>query len=489
MTTTLPSEPARDATVAPPDRGSRRDPSARRGRLTPSGLFRAFWRWHFYASFVVIPVFALLAVTGLIYLFRFQVEPLLHAEIMRAEQPAGQELPYVLSDQLALVQEAYPDAEVGLVREGREPDEATAFGITQPDGSTLDVFVDPWRGEVLGALNPDTTLSGYAVRLHGDLMSGRLGDGLIEVAACWAIVMALTGYYIFFAGRKARLRRRQKKARGARLRSTHGVIGAVTGVGLLMMVVTGLPWTGFWGEKVQEMATARGSSLWSTDPGAQSEHGGSRLDESLPHSHAVEVPWGQGASEVPSSDASAAGGSVANVDTAVVVAEREGLAHPMSIVLPVEEDGVFSVMGDAFADPSRERTVHVDRFSGEVRSDYGFDDYPAVAKVVSQGIGLHEGRSLGLVSFWSAALFCLAVLFLCVTGPLMWWRRRPARSGSVGAPRGRMPVRATWWLVAALAVLGVVLPLFGITLLAVLLLDQLVVRRVPRLRAAFDTVD
>ena len=161
----------------------------------------------------------------------------------------------------------------------------------------------------------------------------------------------------------------------------------------------------------------------------------------------------------------------------------------MTIVLPAGEDGVFSVIGDAFADPSRERTVHVDRFSGEVRSDYGFDDYPLVAKAVSQGIGFHEGRSLGLVSFWGAFLFCVAVLFMCVTGPLMWWRRRPARSGSVGAPRGRMPVRATWWLVGALAVLGIVLPLFGVTLLAVLLIDQLVVRRVPRLRSAFDTVD
>ena len=34
------------------------------GARAPAGLFRAFWRWHFYASFVVIPVFALLSVTG-----------------------------------------------------------------------------------------------------------------------------------------------------------------------------------------------------------------------------------------------------------------------------------------------------------------------------------------------------------------------------------------------------------------------------------------
>ena len=29
-----------------------------RPRATPSGLFRAFWRWHFFASFLVVPVLA-----------------------------------------------------------------------------------------------------------------------------------------------------------------------------------------------------------------------------------------------------------------------------------------------------------------------------------------------------------------------------------------------------------------------------------------------
>ena len=147
---------------------------------------------------------------------------------------------------------------------------------------------------------------------------------------------------------------------------------------------------------------------------------------------------------------------------------------------------MFSVIGYAFDAPSDERTVHVDRYGGEVVSTYGFDDYPALAKVVSQGIGLHEGRSLGLWSFWGSALMCAAMIFMCVTGPLMWWRRRPARASSIGAPRGRMPVRATPLLVAGLVALGLLLPLFGLSVLVVLLLDQLVLRRVPGLGAYFD---
>ena len=63
-------------------------PRARAGRAAGGGLFRAIWRWHFFASFLVIPVLLILATTGLIYLFRFQLEPMLHPSLMKAEQPA-----------------------------------------------------------------------------------------------------------------------------------------------------------------------------------------------------------------------------------------------------------------------------------------------------------------------------------------------------------------------------------------------------------------
>ncbi len=49
-----------------------------------------------------------------------------------------------------------------------------------------------------------------------------------------------------------------------------------------------------------------------------------------------------------------------------------------------------------------------------------------------------------------------------------------------------MPLRATPLLVVALVALGVFLPLFGISLLVVLLLDQLLLRRVPRIAAWFN---
>ncbi|MGL4178823.1 MAG: PepSY domain-containing protein, partial [Dermatophilaceae bacterium] len=90
------------ASSASPGDQSDRSPNRRGG-----GLLRAFWRWHFYASVVVIPVLLVLAVTGLIYLFRFQLEPLLHPDLMRVDPRATAVQTYE-SQRLAVAQ-ARPD--------------------------------------------------------------------------------------------------------------------------------------------------------------------------------------------------------------------------------------------------------------------------------------------------------------------------------------------------------------------------------------------
>ena len=100
------------------------------------------------------------------------------------------------------------------------------------------------------------------------------------------------------------------------------------------------------------------------------------------------------------------------------------------------------------------------------------------------GIALHEGRRFGTLTQITSTPFCLGGIFLCVSAPILWWKRRPSGTGPA-APRGRMPLRRSPLLAMTLLALAVLLPLFGATLLAALVLDQGVVRRIPALRRAF----
>jgi uncharacterized iron-regulated membrane protein len=60
----------------------------------------------------------------------------------------------------------------------------------------------------------------------------------------------------------------------------------------------------------------------------------------------------------------------------------------------------------------------------------------------------------------------------------MWWQRRKAGQG-LAAPRGELKFKEHPWIYVLLIVLGVVLPLFGISLLAILILDKILVRIRP----------
>ena len=70
--------------------------------------------------------------------------------------------------------------------------------IALADGRSMrDVYVSP-QGEVLGSVDPESRISATVSRIHGSLLIGRVGDWIVELAACWAIVMILTGLYMWW---------------------------------------------------------------------------------------------------------------------------------------------------------------------------------------------------------------------------------------------------------------------------------------------------
>ena len=455
-------------------------------------FFAPFWRWHFYASIIVIPILAMLAITGLTWMFRYDIQAATHPGVVSG---FSHENAKPLDEQTKSVLTAYPDASILSITEPWD-DRATQFVISQGESSTQ-VFVNPETAQVTGAIDPSTEIQDFAIRLHGDLTAGRIGDGIIELAACWAIVMALTGYYLYFKGRKARKQaadaeKSEKKLNPFtkfRLRSQHSLAGAVAGIGILFLVVSGLPWTGFWGETFQNIATNQDQSFWGEDPGAESKLGKALVKAS---GESAPAPWVLGESDLPQSTGVDEGKTL-SIDYLAATAAKDNLPRPYFIVFPEGEKGVYSVIADqwmvkgnpAFSDVTQEAVVHIDQYSGEIVGRYSYKEYSALAKVVSNSIAIHEGRRFGVVSQIASTAFCVGVLFLCVTAPIMWWRRRKAGQG-LAAPKGSISFKSHPWLVAGLIVLGVVLPLFGASLLLILLLDKFVIRKSKALTKFFN---
>lgn len=159
-----------------------------------TSFYNLAWRWHFYAGLFVIPFMILLSITGIIYLFKPQLDAWMYADLMQvpvAEQRLSAD------QQLAIVREAYPQATVSKYLPPAVQDRSAQFVINQ-GGQELNLFVDPYNGSLLGAQDALWNLQAVVRKLHGDLLIGTVGDRLIELAAGWGIVLVVSGLYLWW---------------------------------------------------------------------------------------------------------------------------------------------------------------------------------------------------------------------------------------------------------------------------------------------------
>jgi uncharacterized iron-regulated membrane protein len=122
----------------------------------------------------------------------------------------------------------------------------------------------------------------------------------------------------------------------------------------------------------------------------------------------------------------------------------------------------------------------VDGTSGEVISRSDFASKHPIDQVVAVGIAFHEGRLFGWPNQLLLLLTTGGLVLVCVSAIWLWLRRRDP--GKLGAPPPGISAQRSVPLLVAVIALGVLLPLFGVSLVVVLLLERLVLRQVPAAR-------
>ncbi|MBG12441.1 MAG: peptidase M4 [Alcanivorax sp.] len=459
----------------------------------PAAGYATAWRWHFYAGLFTAPFLLMLAVTGAIYLFNDELNDRLYPELRFA--PSGERI-LPAGDLVAAVRARYPDATVTRIDMPVAPGRtAMAFVTPKQDqkdqGEPFRAFVDPGDTTVLGDVIYSDTLVGFADRMHGSLLLGEGGDALVELAASWALVLVVTGLWLWWprGRRKGRAFRfdRRRQGRG-RWREVHRLVGAYTAVMIVFLIVTGLPWASFWGDRVLAPAS---NALGLGYPPELRHHGGG--DGKTLLDTLGEAPWALLQAPLPDTGAGADphahhhGGALPDTRPAAInrvhwaLAER-GLAYGYRLSIPAGAGEPYS----AYTYPARpqgQRTLHLDG-EGNLLLEVGFDDYGAVAKAVEYGVALHMGNYFGRANQGIMLLTCVAIMVLVTTGVVMWWRRRPP--GGFGAPPGRGPGKAPLprrYLLALLITLLALLPLAGASLAVILAVDALW-RRVQRALAS-----
>ncbi len=77
-------------------------------------------------------------------------------------------------------------------------------------------------------------------------------------------------------------------------------------------------------------------------------------------------------------------------------------------------------------------------------------------------------------------------MFICVSGVVMWWKRRPEGAARLAAPPRPQEVPYAKGAILITLALSLAFPMLGLTLLAVILMDLLVVTPIPALKRALS---
>ncbi|MGV0810485.1 PepSY domain-containing protein [Mycolicibacterium boenickei] len=445
--------------------------------VKPRSIRPLLVRLHFYAGVFVGPFILIAAVTGLLYALIPQIDSFVYRDELTVEQVGTERLP--LADQVAAARHAHPEGTVESIRPPVEPDETTQIRLlvdpalkdVPPDYSRT-VFVDPYTGEVRGALTTYgqwMPLRAWFDELHRNLHLGEFGRNYSELAASWMWVIALAGLALWIMRRRENRTLRNlvlpdRTASGRRRTlSWHGVVGVWTVVVLLALSVSGITWSRYAGETVNSIQTRLNTTAPSVDTALSGGGGTAGAAHHGQHGGPTDL---RGA------------------DTVLQSAEQAGLRGPMWMYPPTEAGQAWKVAERKRDWPTRADEVAVDPDSGAVTDRVNFAQWPLLAKLTDWIIDAHMGVLFGVVNQIVLALTMIGLITVIVRGYRMWWQRRPTRGSDWAV--GRAPLRGAlrqlppWGIagvVVAAAVLGWSMPLFGLSLLAFLIVDAVVAFR------------
>ncbi|MCI4126518.1 PepSY-associated TM helix domain-containing protein [Bacillus haynesii] len=438
-------------------------------------IYQTFWRWHFYAGLIVAPFLIILAVTGGIYLFKPQIEELIYQDYYHVTPQKEKLSP---EQQIAEAAKRYPDGKVVRFRPGEDDSRSSEVGIAAGD-ATYTVYVNPYSGNVMGTLEDQNKLMNRLEALHGELMAGTIGDRIVELAACWSIILIVTGIYLWWPRKSGKLTGvllpRLSKGKKVLWRDLHAVPQFWLSAGMFFLIITGLPWSGLWGNTVQTLATNSGigypPSIWV----------GEKPASDVTAKEVADVPWAAEHMTVPQSrrqkDMSI------SINDVVGIAEERNVHSGYNVFFPQEPKGVFTL--SVFPPRAQdEATVHIDQYTGGVLADYRYQDYGALGKSIALGITLHKGSQFGFVNQLIGLAICIGIVSVSVSGFVLWRKRKPKSGlGVPPAPKNKKTIKP---LVLIMIFFGLFFPLVGLSLIAVLLLDRFVIRRISVLRSFFS---
>ncbi len=445
-------------------------------KLNPKQIYRTLWRWHFYAGVFAIPFVIILSITGALYLFKPQLDAIHDAPYRNLVIDGPVSTP---EQQVAAAFAAVPGASFIAYELPREKTDAVNI-LLKKSGETIRVYIHPQSLAILSAEAESKRFLRIVHDIHGELLLGKFGSAVVELAACWAIVLVLTGIYLWWP-------RSAKGLAGVfyprfslqgRLfwRDLHSVTGIWISFFVLFLLISGLPWALVWGSALKEVRSFTGTAVQKQDwtIAGQSKPALAGEDEHAHHEMPPVISDDAAEHHHHGASINSSFKVIVSLDSIVSRARQIKMAHPVWVSPPAAGMAQWSVKSNAQNRPLRAEAYFSPQ-TGELVSYQTFSQRHLIDRAVGIGVAAHEGQLFGWVNQLLGLLTALGLVLISVSGFIMWRKRAPG--GVLGAPPVMPEAKIGKGFVVIILVAAVLLPVLGISLVAILLLEKLIFSR------------
>lgn len=437
------------------------------GRILKN-IFNPLQRLHFYAALFITPLLITLTISGIGYLFFQEVENNIYKTEFFGDSSIKTH--QTLNEAVDEVEDKFDGFYISKVSMMDEPYN-NRITLDDMAGNQRYVFLDQ-NNQIVADQNAKHTYANVVRNIHSSLFTeNTLINYLVELTACWTIFMILSGTYMLI--KKKLISNKNKKLR---FQKWHGILGVVIAIPVFVLVLTGLPWSGYMGAKIANVMDNSG------------ELGQSELAINPPKSDVNEIPWATRENKQPASEGHAAhhgGGEMPrtdiknqiSIDKVATEAKKNGIDKPYSIVYPSNESAAFTVSKGSNTgvtgldvSPYDEQTLYLDQYNGKDLGKVKYEEYGIIGKWFTWGIPLHEGHLFGVANKVINLLVCIALLTAVGLGLTSWIKKMKDSNVKV-PPRVKKPMSIP--LAIVLIVLGILMPLFGFSLIVVFIIEAL----------------
>jgi uncharacterized iron-regulated membrane protein len=430
-------------------------------------LYNLFWRWHFCAAIFIAPLLLTIALSGIGYLFYPDIEKRAYHHLFFGN--SGQTQRLTIDEGIAKAVEQNKGFSISKVIVLEKPYHVR-ITLKNDHGDERYVFFDE-NYQIVGTQHANYTFSNVMRNLHSSLViGGTVVNYLVELAACWAIFLLLTGLYMTFKGKAFKKIPRPTKRQ--QNKTWHTWIGTIITIPMIIIIFTGLPWSAWMGNVIYTAAQNYPSI------------GIPLLKQQPPTSEISEIPWATRKQSSPLS--SSPQNNKLSVEQLMANVEKAHISKPYTIIYPKDNKAVYTVAKGSNTgitgldvNPDEEVTAYFDQYSGVFLSKVSYQEYGILAKWFTWGIPLHEGHLFGWPNKVLNLIVCL--LFLAV----IFWGFKVSllriKERKFFAPP-KVSSKLSLGFLCFIAVLGMIMPLFGLSLIVVAMIETILylVRKIKR---------